>query len=294
MKIAVSGETPGIKYSLPEITKLIREYGAGAIELWPENVPAGFGQIVPRLYKNRDLGAAQSILDKDGITVACVAFGGAFDRSIAGDESLYSEELARAVSAAEYLGAKYVNHYLYYLSMDDKADTERLKRLFSPAIEKAEAAGVTLVLEDEAHDSTKNPHEMRRIVEAMDSKHFMVNYDAVNFYQASYEGFPYAYEVLKDKIAYIHIKDGCIYVPEHGHSQDALGGTMSGANSDHSIYYPMMGTGILNITGLVNRIKADGYKGWCTLEPHTTPELWHTYIKAEISYLKATNAFNCI
>ncbi|HWQ78153.1 MAG TPA: sugar phosphate isomerase/epimerase family protein [Anaerovoracaceae bacterium] len=291
MKIAVSGETPGKMYPLSEIAQLIRGYGARAIELWPENVPAGSGQTVHRLYRNRDLGAAKSILDQEGVAVACVAFGGAFDRSIAGDEALYSKELAEAVNAAKYLGVKYVNHYLYYLSMEDRADTERLKRLFSPAIEKAEAAGVTLVLEDEAHDSTKNPVEMLRILEAMDSKYFKVNYDAVNFYQASYEGFPYAYEILKDKIAYIHIKDGCLYVPEHGHSPDALGGMMSGANSGRSIYYPMMGTGILNIYGLIRRIKADGYEGWCTLEPHTTPELWHTYIQAEISYLKETNAF---
>ena len=145
--------------------------------------------------------------------------------------------------------------------MDDRADTERLKRLFGPALEKAEAAGITLVLEDEAHDSTKNPEEMLRITEAMESEYFKVNYDAVNFFQASYEGFPYAYEVLKEKIAYIHIKDGCRYVPEHGHNTDALGGGMSGANGGQFIYYPMMGSGLLNIFGLLRRIKDDGYRG---------------------------------
>jgi len=292
VKIAVSGETPGKQYSLLEIAKMIRNYGAGAIELWPENVPAGAGQTVHRLYRNRDIGAARAILDEEGIKAACVAFGGAFDRQIAEDEPLYASELAGAVDAAKDLGAKYVNHYLYYLSMNDRADVEHLKRLFDPAIEKAEAAGVTLVLENEAHDSTKNPEEMLRIAEAMDSEYFKINYDAVNYFQASYEGFPYAYEVLKDKIAYIHIKDGCLYVPEHGHNTDALGGEMSGANKGKSIYYPRMGNGILNICGLIQRIKGEGYQGWCTLEPHTTPELWHAYIQSEISYLKAMNAFD--
>lgn len=291
MKIAVSGETPGKSYSLEEIVKLIRKYGAGAIELWPENIPAGSGELVGRLYKNRDFGAAKAILEEAGVSAACVSFGGAFDKGIASDEALYAQELARAVECAERLGAKFVNHYLYYLSMEDRADVERLKRVFAPAIEKAEAAGVTLALENEAHDSTKNPEEMLRIVEAMDSKYFGINYDAVNYFQASYEGFPYAYEVLKNKIAYVHIKDGCRYVPEHGHCADALGGEMSGANEGYSIYYPTMGSGILNIYGLINRIKKDGYDGWCTLEPHTTPELWHTYIQSEISYLKATDAF---
>lgn len=292
MKIAVSGETPGKRYSLPEIAMLIHEYGASAIELWPENVPPAFGGARDRLYRNRDIGLAQAILDQEGIEVACVSFGGAFDRGIAENESLYSLELARAVDVAKALGAKYVNHYLYYLSMEERADVESLKSLFAPAVEKAEAAGITMVLENEAHDSTKNPKEMLRIVEAMDSKRFKINYDAINYFQAAYEGFPYAYEVLKDKIAYIHVKDGCMFVPEHGHSTDALGGKMSGAYDGQFIYYPPMGDGFLNIYGLIRRIKADGYEGWCTLEPHTTPELWHDYIKSEISYLKATKAFD--
>lgn len=292
MKIAVSGETPGRSHSLKEIAGFIRKYGACGIELWPENIPPGSGEISQRLYRNRDLGAARAILEQAQIEAACLSFGGAFDRGIAEDEELYSVELARAVDAASFLGAKYVNHYLYYGSMDEKADTERLKKRFSKAMERAEAAGVTLVLENEAHDSTKNPDEMLRIVTAMDADCFKTNYDAVNYFQASHEGFPYAYEVLKDQIAYIHIKDGCRYVPGHGHREAALGGRMSGANEEDSIYYPMMGRGILNIYGLVQRIKEDGYQGWCTLEPHTTPELWHTYIQAEIAYLKGTKAFN--
>lgn len=292
MKIAVSGETLGKSHSLKEITQYICEYGVKAIELWPENVPDGSGEIVHRLYKNRDISAAQSILNKAGVEVACVAFGGAFDSGIVENGLLYATELARSVDVAASLGAKFVNHYLYYISMEEKANIEHLKKIYSKAIERAEATGVTLVLENEAHDSTKNPEEMLRIVNAMESDYFKTNYDAVNYFQASYEGFPYAYDVLKDKIAYVHIKDGCRYVPEHGHKKDALGGSMSGANQGQSIFYPMMGSGILNINGLIQRIKGDGYQGWYTLEPHTTTALWHTYIKAEIAYIKAIDAID--
>jgi sugar phosphate isomerase/epimerase len=293
MKMAVSGEYPGRKYNLKEIAEFIKNYGAKAIEIWPENIPEGEGSVSHRLFKNRRVDEAKAILDNAGLEVACVAFGGAFNKEIASDEELYSQELARAVDVAAYLGAKIVNHYLYYLCMDDKADIERLKRIYAPAIERAEQQDVILALEVEAHDSTKDPVEMLRIVRSMGSKCFKTNYDAVNYFQASYEGYPYAYEVLKEEIAHVHIKDGCKYVKEHGHKIECRGGLMSGrpSSEEEYIYYPIMGKGFMNNHELLKRLQEDGYSGWCTLEPHAPPELWHDYIRTEISYLKNTGLF---
>lgn len=292
MKIAISGETPAKKYNLEEIAAFISQYGAAGIEIWPENIPPLEGAVcVHRLYRDRNIDKAREILDKYNISCACVAFGAAFDKGLAADENLFSRELAEAVDAAARLGAKFVNHYLYYVSMDDTADTERLKRIYAPAIAAAEEKGITLVLEDEAHDSTKNPMEMKRIVEAMGSNNFKTNFDAVNYYQANYEGFPYAYNILRSHIKYVHIKDGCEFAPEHGHTSDALGGEMSNAKTGKSIFYPLIGTGAMNIIGELKALADSGYDGWCTLEPHTTPELWHSYIKAEIEFLKSSGWF---
>lgn len=47
---------------------------------------------------------------------------------------------------------------------------------------------------------------MKTIVEHMNSEYFKTNFDATNYYQAGYEGFPYAYEVLKEYIVHVHIK----------------------------------------------------------------------------------------
>lgn len=290
MRIAVSGETPGKAYNLEEIASYIRAYGADAIELWPENVPGE--PDVRRFYRGRDLGAAEKILARAGVDTACVAFGAAFDRALTADESTYARELARAVEVAAQLGANRVNHYLYYLSMTPRADLERLKRIFSPALERAEQLGVTLVLEDEAHDSTRDPREMLRIVRAFDSPYFRTNFDAINYDQASFEGFPGAYATLRGHISYVHIKDGCIYNPEAGHMIDSLGGDMTGANAGNKIYYPFIGTGKLNIPGLLQVLHADGYDGFCTIEPHTSIELWHAYAKEEIRYLQATGFFD--
>lgn len=285
IRLAVSGETPGRQYSLHEIAGYLQGYGVDAIEIWPENIPS-LGAANHRLFKNRDCSEAQTILERFGIEVACVAFGGAFDIEIAKDETLYSEELVRAVEVADFLGAKFVNHYLYYLSMDEHADTDRLKCIYSPAIDLAEARGITLVLENEAHDSTRVPAEMLRIIEDMNSSFFKTNYDAVNYCQASQEGFPYAYHLLKEHIRYVHVKDGCRYTPSQGHTEDALGGSMTGCDTEEFIYYPLIGSGIMNVQGIVDCLRTDGYKGWITVEPHTSINLWHTYVQAEIQFLK--------
>jgi sugar phosphate isomerase/epimerase len=287
MRIAVSGETPGRNYDLRQICGYIRDYGASAMEIWPENIPAAKGkEVIHRLYKNRDLSAAARILDSAGVEVACVAFGAALDKDLAADRDLYAKELVRAVVTAAELGASLVNHYLYYLSMTDIADIEALRSLYGPAIEEAEKRGVCLVLENEAHDSTKDPLEMKRIAEGMGSSCFRINFDITNYYQASCEGYPYAYMVLRDLISYIHIKDGCVHVPGHGHREETMGGGMTGFHHGKNIQYPEIGSGAINFRGLLDSLRRDNVTQYCTIEPHTNLDYWHIYAEREIDYLK--------
>jgi sugar phosphate isomerase/epimerase len=257
------------------------------MEIWPENIPAAGGkEVFHRLYKNRDLSLAARILNSAGVEPVCVAFGAALDRDLAADRELYAEELVRAVVVAAELGASLVNHYLHYLSMADTADLEMLRALYSPAVEEAEKRGICLVLENEAHDSTKDPQEMKRIVEGMGSSHFRTNFDVTNYYQASCEGYPYAYTVLKSLISYVHIKDGCIHVPDHGHKEETMGGAMSGFLHGKNIQYPEIGSGAINFCGLLESLHRDNVSRYCTIEPHTNIDCWHIYAKHEIDYLK--------
>ena len=113
-------------------------------------------------------------------------------------------------------------------------------------------------MENEAHDITQSPEGMKTIVEHMNSEYFKTNFDATNYYQAGYEGFPYAYEVLKEYIVHVHIKNGCFYHPEFGHEKQCRGG----------------------------RLEKDGYTGFCTMEPHTTPEKCLDFYREETAYLR--------
>lgn len=287
MELAISGEGLGSKLPLEEILKTIKTHGVNAIEIWPENIPVSEGKelIHKRLYANRDVGKAKEILEKAGVKVACVCFGAGFDKELAQNKALFASELKRAVDVAHELGTKIVNHYCYYVALGDEYSTEELKEYYAQAIEAAEKYQIYLALENEAHDITKNPVCMKQIVESMESKYFKTNFDATNYYQAGYEGFPYAYEVLKKQIVHVHIKNGCIYHPEHNHREECKGGEMTGCFAGESIYYPIASEGAVNIDGLIRRLRRDGYEGYCSLEPHTIPEICLEYYKEETDYL---------
>ncbi len=287
MELAISGEALGSVFPLEKILEIIKAYGVRAIEIWPENIPVQEGKslIHKRLYANRDAGRAREILDAAGVKTACVCFGAGFAKELARDKKLFSAELQRAVWTAHELGAKVVNHYCCHVAMGEHYSIDELKEYYAGAIEEAEKYQIYLALENEAHDITKNPVQMREIIEAVGSEYFKTNYDAANYYQAGYEGFPYAYEVLKDMIVHVHIKNGCINHPEHGHKAECKGGAMTGVLAGKDIYYPVAADGAVNVDGLIRRLKKDGYEGFCSLEPHTTPEICLEYYKEETAYL---------
>ena len=170
----------------------------------------------------------KKILEKYQIKAACVCFGAGFDKELAKDPELFSRELERAVEIAYELGAKVVNHYCYHVAMGPEISFSELEKYYGRAIRKAKQRKIYLALENEAHDITQSPEGMKTIVEHMNSEYFKTNFDATNYYQAGYEGFPYAYEVLKEYIVHVHIKNGCFYHPEFGHEKQCRGGKMTG------------------------------------------------------------------
>lgn len=271
MKIGVSGQSLGQISSLGETLDFLHELGVSYLEVWPCNLPALEGGTDNDSFENRDAACAAELLNKKGIGVSAVSFSGAFVKAMAEDEQRYQKELLHAVEVARTLGAKVVNHYCYHLSLHE-LDVQRLKRAMTPALERAKEYGIILVLENEAHDMTKTPLQMLAVLEAMGYPNLQTNYDAVNYYQAEEEGFPYAYEILKDRIGYVHIKNGC-RDPERGR---------------FSIRYTSIEDGAVNIAALLSRLQRDGYEGYCVIEPHCPPEEVREYLKLDMNWLKKT------
>lgn len=262
MNIAVSGQVLCEKYPLGEALAFIKQQGCSGIEIWPTCIEQGVQSYGN--FSAEQLYAAKEKLDKFGIEAVCVSCACAFDEDLGNDSSAYAKELCAAVEAARILGAGLVNHYCYYLSLHN-LEEENLVNAMTPGLKLAEEYGITLVLENEAHDMTRTPEGTKRILRLFDGPNFKTNYDATNYYHARQEGFPKAYDVLKDDIAYIHLKNG---------------------KMEEDIVYTSIVDGAVNIDGVVKRSIADQYSGFYTLEPHCPQEQIEQWLIRDIQYVK--------
>jgi len=253
MQLGISGEALERTKTLEEILWILQDNGVDTIEIWPTNIPVQGNSVNHQAnrYEGRRIESAKELLKRYGIRVACVTMSGGFDEHMAANVQEYAAALRYTVEVADELGAEVVNHYCYYLSMNENANMRELMVYFESAIKKAEELGIKLALENEAHDATRTPVGMLRIIQAIDSKNFQTNFDACNYYHASQEGYPYAYEVLRDHIVYVHLKNGCIYDPNREHSAESKGTVMTGEFARNCIYYPPIPDGAVNVDGLL-------------------------------------------
>jgi sugar phosphate isomerase/epimerase len=287
MILGIAGYTLGKSHTLSQILAKFKQYEARWVELWPWNFEGGDPDLAgwEDRFEGRDVEKAEAVLNEFGIGVACINLPVAFSKEVVANPGDYLAALNKAVDVAVALNSKYVNCYCYYFSLGRDNPINSFVEVMKAAAIYAEAHGITLLLENEAHDATSTVAGMLRILEAVDSSALKTTYDPVNYYQANEEGFPYAYDRLKKYIAYVHVKGGCIYDPSL-HSEQARGGTLSGWPAGGYIYYPPLPDGAINTDRLLARLTEDHYEGIVMIEPHIPPELADKYYEIEISYLR--------
>ena len=285
MRLGISGQALGEIMSFDEIVRIGLSYDVRDFEIWPVNATgSGWG------YRKRDISSIKSIIDSEEIRVGCVTMGDAFDSGIINDPEGYADALCSAIEAAKILGASCVNHYCFHISMNEP-DYRLMERYWAKPLALAEELNITLALENEAHDATATPDKMLVVLKHFDSPYFKTNFDATNYFHASCEGYPASYEVLKDYIGYVHLKNGCLY--REGMPPENTGAPMSGYHEPAPIQYTPIPDGAVNIAGLLSRIIEDkSYDGLCTLEPHTKPEFVEAFYAREIAYLRRLGFFN--
>lgn len=286
MNLGISGQALGDVMSFADIVKLGKSCGVTHYEIWACNVGAGND------YAQGNKEELLRVMREEQISVDCVTLGAAFDGSARKDAAVYSRYLCHAVDFAADIGAKVVNHYCFCISMGEQPDFAKMEACWNDAIRRAEEKGVILALENEAHDSTRTPEQMRAILEHFNHPNFKTNYDAVNYFHASCEGFPAAYEILRPYIGYVHLKNACLYRENADQPEAHRGAEMSGHYAPAPIQYAPIPDGAVNIAGLLTRLEEDGlYTGTCTLEPHTTPEFVPDFYRRESKALRKWGFF---
>ncbi|MCL2099380.1 MAG: sugar phosphate isomerase/epimerase [Oscillospiraceae bacterium] len=255
MKIGFSGQALGDVMPFGGICDTAKKYNMTTCEIWPNNAE-GSGEG----YLGRDIKKLKRVAADKGVIIECVTFA-----SGTNDSGAYVKLFCNAVETAAELGALRINHYCGHISKDE-ADFDRMEKFWSEPLKLAEKHGIILALENEAHDATRTPDRMLKIIRHFNSKCFKTNLDATNYYEAHCDGFPDAYETLKDYIGYVHLKnarrhpDGFSYVP--------------------------IPEGAVHIAGILLKIAEDrSYDGLCSLEPHVKPELVEAYYACESKYI---------
>ena len=163
---------------------------------------------------------------------------------------LHFEEFKRAVEIAHMMNAPYIRMFSFYVpndknSCDAAAIKDKVFERLGKFSDYAKNNEICLLHENEKGIYGEKARECKEILEAFSGKHFKAILDFANFVQSGQDTLE-AYELLKDYIEYIHVKDALFVT-----------GKVVPA-----------GFGQGNVKEILDKLFASGFKGFLSLEPH--------------------------
>ncbi len=203
---------------------------------WGKNVLALDDEEVER---------ARDILARRGVGVS--AIGSPIGKVNIGDDfEAHHARFRRALWVAGRLDTRFIRIFSFFMPADEapRHRDEVLRRL-SALVADAAAAGVTLLHENEKEIYGDTPERCRDLIESIGSPALRVTFDPANFVQVGVRPFDQAYPLLRDYIAYHHIKDAV---------------TAGGVR--------VAGEGDGQLSAVLRAEAARGYQGFASLEPH--------------------------
>ena len=159
------------------------------------------------------------------------------------------EVLERAIAMAKALGTNRVRCF-DFLRLEDQAPyRDAMNDKLREASAKAEKQGIILILENEQACNTATAHEAVKVLSAIQSPSFMLNWDPGNAAASGEIPYPDGYNLLpKDRIGHCHCKD----TVKKGNGYD----------------WAPMGGGTIDWLGQYKALKRDGYHFAVSLETH--------------------------
>ncbi|MEA3551692.1 MULTISPECIES: sugar phosphate isomerase/epimerase family protein [Pseudarthrobacter] len=220
---------------------VLQALGASYIE-----VRSAWGTNIVDLSDDQ-LAELAGLLKEKGMQVSAIASPiGKVDVSLPVEHEV--ERLRRAANAAKVLGAKYIRIFSFYYGESVPVDSirdaviERMRALAAVAEEE----GVVLLHENEKDIFGDVPDRVLDIIESVNSPALKVAWDAANFVQVGVKPFDEAYAKLRPHLEYLQVKDALF---SNGHVVPA-------------------GEGDGDLLRTVEALKADGFTGFASLEPH--------------------------
>jgi 3-dehydroshikimate dehydratase len=198
---------------------------------------------------DEQVSAAKQALDAAGIGVAAIGSPiGKVPLDSPFEEHL--QRFERAIAVAHRLETLYIRIFSFYppagaSAQDWGAHREEVLRRMHELTLRAQAEGVILLHENEKGIYGDTIARCVDLLQSINSEHLRAVLDPANFLQCDQEPYPDAYERLRPWLEYVHVKDV------------RADGTLTVA-----------GGGAAHWPELLQRLRADGYNGYLSLEPH--------------------------
>jgi sugar phosphate isomerase/epimerase len=239
-QFVISGFGDEIAAEPAEQLAVLRELGIQHLDLrgaWGRNVLDLSDDDVRRL---------RGSLSASGARVAMIA-SPVGKSEISRDAAYERGRLEIALRLAAEFETSLVRIFSFYLDGRERADcrAEVVRRLAEWA-SRAEAANVTLLLENERDLWGDTPDRCLDLLRAVDSLHLRLTLDTGNFATLGVRSADEAYPMLRPYLAHIQIKD-----VRHAEGQTVPAGEGDG-----------------QIPELLAALRRDGYRGLLSLEPH--------------------------
>lgn len=171
--------------------------------------------------------------------------------SITDDLEPHLQRFAHALDVADEFGAPYIRLFSFFIPEGEDADGYRdeVMRRMTALAAAAQGRGVTLLHENEKDIFGDIPRRCVDIAETVEAAHpgvLRLVFDPANYVQCGVVPVDEGYDAVRPHLAYIHVKD---------------------AKAADSSVHPA-GEGDGQVRQLVQRLEADGFDGFFSLEPH--------------------------
>ncbi len=168
--------------------------------------------------------------------------------SVVDDFESHLELFKHTIEVAKIMDCRFIRMFSFYIPDGEAAEKyrdevmERLNRL----IKAAEGRDIILLHENEKRIYGDTAERCLDIFKTMNCCYLKAVFDPANFIQCNIETYPKAYELLKDYIVYMHIKDAVL--------------------SEHRVVPAGYGDG--KVKEILSDLYDNGYEGFLSLEPH--------------------------
>jgi sugar phosphate isomerase/epimerase len=174
--------------------------------------------------------------------------GDQFNASYTFDQQ--GEVLERAIALAKTLGTQRIRCFDFWRLEDQTPYRDAINAKLQEAAETTGKQGLLLVLENEPSCNTATGAESAKVLAAVPSAHFMLNWDPGNAAAMGETPYPNGYALLpKNRIGHCHCKSAI-------------------RKPDGSYEWAPVGKGVVDWVGQFGALKKDGYHYAVSLETH--------------------------